>query len=124
LESKRDRDFKHAIAACKRYNMYNLMGFRYDWNIEVLLQFLATYYCYNRTDMLHWMTEGRHYKVNFVTFSCLLGLGAEDRGFSEIHDEHTLTEREIAFMYVDRRAAYGLVKGLKSYYYIFNNFFR
>jgi hypothetical protein len=37
LESKRDRDFKHAIAACKRYNMYNLMGLRYDWNIEVLL---------------------------------------------------------------------------------------
>ena len=37
LESKRDRDFNQVIAACKRFNMYDLMGFRYDWNTEVLL---------------------------------------------------------------------------------------
>ena len=58
LESKRDRDFNQVIAACKRFNMYDLMGFRYDWNTEVLLQFLATFYCCNRLDMLHWMIEG------------------------------------------------------------------
>lgn len=54
----------------------------------------------------------------------MLGLGVEDRGFSKIHDEHTLTNREIAFMYVSPRVADGLVKGLKSTYYILNNLFR
>jgi len=53
-----------------------------------------------------------------------LGLGSEDRGFIEIHDERILTKREIAFMYVNSIAADGLVKGLKSYYYILNNLFR
>ena len=81
--------------------MYDLMGFRYDWNTEVLLQFLATFYCDNKTETLHWMMEGRHYKVDFVTFARLLGLGEVDRGFSEIHNERTLTHEEIAFLYVN-----------------------
>lgn len=81
LESKRDRDFNQAIATCKKFGLYDLMAFKYDWNTEILLQFLATFYCCNRLDMLHWMTEGRHYKIDFKTFSRLLGLGAKDRGF-------------------------------------------
>ena len=37
LESKRDRDFNQAIAMCKRFNLYDLMDFKYDWNAQILL---------------------------------------------------------------------------------------
>lgn len=37
LESKKDRDFNQAISMCKRFNLYDLMGFKYDWNTEILL---------------------------------------------------------------------------------------
>ena len=53
-----------------------------------------------------------------------MGLGSTDRGFSEIHTKRTLTNREIAFLYENPRATDGLVKGLKSKYYILNNLFR
>lgn len=124
MESKRDRGFNQVIALIKRLNMYDLMGFRYDWNTEILFQFLATCYFDNRSEILHWMTEGRHYKVDFVTFARLLGLGVANRGFAKVHDERTLTNREIAFMYANLEAADGLIKGLKSKYYILNNLFR
>ena len=70
------------------------------------------------------MTEGRHYRVDFITFSRILGFDEEHRGFSYIHDERRAEVREIAFMYLDSRAIDGKVKGLKSYYYILNNLIR
>ena len=100
------------------------MAFRYDWNIEVLAQFHATYYYKSDTDEIHWMTEGHHYRVDFVTFSRILGFDEEHRGFSYIHDERRAKVREIAFMYLDSRSIDGKVKGLKSYYYILNNLIR
>ena len=70
------------------------------------------------------MTEGRHYRVDFITFCQILGFDEEHHGFSYIHDERRAKVREIAFMYLDGRAADGKVKGLKSFYYILNNFIR
>ena len=100
------------------------MAFRYDWNIEVLAQFHATYYYKSDTDEIHWMTKGHHYHVDFVTFSHILGLDEEHRGFSYIHDERRAEVRDIAFMYLDSRSIDGKVKGMKSYYYILNNLIR
>ena len=100
------------------------MAFRYNWNIEVLAQFHATYF-YNRdTNEIHWMTEGQHYRIDFVTFCHILDFHEEHHGFSYIHDERRAKVREIAFMYLDSRAIDGKVKGLKSYYYILNNLIR
>jgi hypothetical protein len=64
------------------------------------------------------MTEVRHYKVDFVTFAHILGLGEHNKEFTKIHDEARMTVKDTAFMYVDRRSADGKVKGLKSYFYI------
>ena len=99
------------------------MTFRYNWNIEVLVQFHATYFYKYDTDEIHWMMEGRHYHVDFITFYRIFGFD-EHRGFSYIHDEQRAEVREIAFMYLDGRAADGKVKGLKSFYYILNNLIR
>ena len=67
------------------------------------------------------MIEGRHYHVDFTTFSRILGFDEEHHGFSYIHDEQRAEVREIAFMYLDGRATDRKAKGLKSFYYILNN---
>ena len=41
-------------------------------------------------DIIHWTTEGKHYKVDFITFSHLLGLSQADRTAPE------LTEYEVS----------------------------
>lgn len=124
LESMGNSDVDDVIAACKRFNLYNLMGFKYDWNREIILQFFATYYCNSETDEIHWLTEGRHYKMDFVTFARLLGFGKDDRGYSDLHDERTLRNNKITFIYENPKSADGFVKGLKSFYYVLNNLFR
>jgi len=43
------------------------------------------------------MTEGRHYRIDFVTFSRILGFG-EERGFTYIYDEARAKIRDIAYM--------------------------
>ena len=104
--------------------MTDIMAFRYDWNIEVLAQFHATYFYKSNTDEIHWMTEGRHYCVDFVTFNRILGFGEEHHGFSDIHDERRAEVKKIAFIYLDSRSADGKVKGLKGYCYILNYLIR
>ena len=42
------------------------------------------------------MTEGRHYRVDFVTFSRILGFREEEQGFTYIHDEARAEIRDIA----------------------------
>ena len=70
------------------------------------------------------MTEGRHYRVDFVTFSQILSFGEEERGFTYIHDEVRAEICDIAYIWIDKRSADGKVSGLKSYYYIMNNLIR
>ena len=64
------------------------------------------------------------YRVDFVTFSRILGFGEEERGFTYIHDETRAEICDIAYMWIDRRSADGNVSGLKSYYYTLNNLIR
>lgn len=70
------------------------------------------------------MTEGRPYKADYITFARILGFGAKDREFYDLHMERTLINVEITFMYERHALADGLVKGLKSFYYILNNLFK
>ena len=70
------------------------------------------------------MTEGRHYRVDFVTFNRILGFGEKERGFTYIHDEARAEIRDIAYMWIDRKSVDRKVSGLKSYYYILNNLIR
>ena len=73
---------------------------------------------------MHWMTDGRHYCVDFVTFSQILGFGEEHRTYTHIHDEPRAEIRDIRYMWRDSRAADGKRSGLHSYYYILNNLIR
>ena len=61
LESMGDPIFNEIIDQCKAKHIYKIMGFRYDWNNEVIAQFYATCYFETIDDMqlVHWMTEGK-----------------------------------------------------------------
>jgi hypothetical protein len=101
------------------------MGFRYDWNREILAQFHATYFWDQEEDEIHWMTDGRHYKVNFVTFSRILGFGYDHRRLSNIHDGRRLEPHEVSFMWEEQgRVPDWSRTKLKSLYYIMNNLIR
>ena len=65
-----------------------LMEFRKHWNNEIICQFYASYHhekdSTGAIDIIHWTTEGKHYKVDFITFSRLLGLNEYDRTSLEL----------------------------------------
>ena len=57
-----------------------------------------TFYYDMFVDEIHWITEGRHYRIDFVTFSMILGFSEEERGFTYILDEPRAEIRDIAYM--------------------------
>ena len=69
MQEKDDLEFNKVIKICDRFQLSDIMGFQYNWNEEVLAQFHATYFYDQTSDEIHWMTDGRHYRVDFVTFS-------------------------------------------------------
>ena len=124
MKEKNEPEFNRVIRACENFGLSNLMSFRYNWNEEVLAQFHATFFYDIYTNEIHWMTERRHYRVDFMTFSQILSFGEEERGFTYIHDEPRIEIRDIAYTWIDRRSANGKVSGLQSYCYILNNLIR
>ena len=65
-----------------------LREFRKHWNNELIFQFYVSYHHETdptgAIDFIHWTTEGKHYKVDFITFSRLLGLSHADRTALEL----------------------------------------
>jgi hypothetical protein len=70
------------------------------------------------------MTDGRHYRVDFTTFSWILGFGEEHQTYSHIHDEPRAEIRDIRYMWRDSRVVDGKRSDLHSYHYILNNLIR
>jgi hypothetical protein len=61
FEDMQDPIFDEIIAQCKAKHVYNIMGFKYDWNNEIIAQFYATCYFEKDGDVrwAHWMTKGK-----------------------------------------------------------------
>jgi hypothetical protein len=70
------------------------------------------------------MTEGVHYKIDFVTFARLFGFSKEDREADIIHFEAHMNPNKIAATYEYDELADGSTTALKSVYYVLNNMFR
>jgi hypothetical protein len=111
IKEKDDPKFNKVIKACEVFGINDIMVFQYNWNEEVRAQFHATFFYDMYGDEIHWMTEGQHYRIDYVTFYRILGFG-EERGFTYIHDEARVVVRDIAYMWIDRRGADGRVSGL------------
>jgi hypothetical protein len=96
LQDKEEPEFNTAIRISDRFELSDLMSFMYDWNEEILAQFHATYYWNKITNELHWMMDGCHYRIDFVTF---------------IHDENYAKISDISYMWRDPRIADGRRSG-------------
>lgn len=48
--------------------LYDIMGFRYNWNEEILAQFHSSQYYDERQMEFFWTTEGEKYGVDYMTF--------------------------------------------------------
>jgi hypothetical protein len=90
FEKLNDPFFNQASAKCKEFGLYDITGFRYAWNEEILAQFHSSLYYDARKIAFFWMTEGVKYEVDYMNFSCLLGLGSEDEKRHPIHVDHQL----------------------------------
>ena len=94
-----------------------LIEFRKPWNNEIVYQFYASYHLdtWAKTHFILWTTEGKHYKVDFITFSRLLGLGHMDRTSTVVTDISTLAMDEYQYMYLDGYRVDGKTVWLKPY---------
>ena len=114
IKEKDDPEFNKVIKDCEHFGLTDIMSFQYNWNEEVLAQFHATFYYDIYVDEIHQMTEGRHCRIDFVTFSKILGFGEEERGFTYIHDEPRAEIHDIAYMWIDRRGTDGRLVSCKA----------
>jgi hypothetical protein len=74
------------------------MEFRKHWNNEIVMQFYASYHHEkNKTgaiDIIHYTMEGKHHKVDSVTFSRLLSLNGTDRRATELIEYEDVEMKE------------------------------
>ena len=82
------------------------------------------YHLDNTNHCIHWTTEGKHYKLDAVTFGHFLGFGKEDRKRPWIYDLKQLAISEYQYMYMDGHLADGKTTWFKPYYYVLNNILR
>jgi hypothetical protein len=101
------------------------MGFRYNWNKEILAQFHCSYYYNPYDNTITWTTQGNKCTIDYMTFSRLLGLGSKDEERTPIHNENKYKPRDLTFMFPSRDLAIeGKADQLNPYYYYLNQFFR
>jgi hypothetical protein len=101
------------------------MGFRYDWNEEILAQFHSSLYYDARKVAFLWTIEGVKYGVDYMTFSRLLGLGSNDEKRDPIHVETQLKPSQLpSLFYNPILAEAGNASTLQPFHYTMNSFFR
>ena len=76
------------VCDLRRMGLSYLMEFRKHWNNKIICQFYASYHherdSTGAIDIVHWTIKDKHYKVDFITFSRLLGLNEYDRTSPEL----------------------------------------
>jgi hypothetical protein len=67
MESKGDPIFTELSTVCGRQRVKELMGFRQDWNKEIITQFYATgHFGYIESERsMTWMTIGNRHSIRF-----------------------------------------------------------
>jgi hypothetical protein len=122
FEDMQDPAVDVVIVKFEEFKLRDLMGFKYNWNTEIICQFYCSLY-YKASDCtFHWITEGEHYCVDYMTFSRILGLGSEHEKYDLIHVEKRLKPMDAQFMFFNPTLAH---EGKSTYlqpYYNYANF--
>jgi hypothetical protein len=91
--------FKDMIEMCKYHGLEKIMGFRYEWNEEVILQFYSTFFFHKNSSSITLMTNGTKYSIFIGQFASILGLGASAKNPLNLHDGNVLGLSQMASMY-------------------------
>jgi hypothetical protein len=114
LEAAEEPKRKDVLDLVDKYKMRDIVSFKYNWNIEVLAQFHATFSHEDTKETIHWMTEGVHYKIDFTTLARLFGFSKEDKDAEVIHYEQHMNTSMISSAYEYEDLADGSTTALKS----------
>jgi hypothetical protein len=115
--------FNSVIEKCKEVGLYDLMGFSYNWNKEILAQFHCSYYYNPYANTITRITQGNKCTIDYMTFSRLLGLGSKDERCTPVHNENKYKPKELPFMFPCRDLAIeGKADQPNPYYYYLNQF--
>jgi hypothetical protein len=93
------------------------MGFKYNWNLEIICQFHCSLYYNDRDNTFHWTTEWEHYCVDYMTFSRILGLGWVHEKYNPIHVQKRIKPSDAQFIFFNPILAHeGKSIHLQPYY--------
>jgi hypothetical protein len=56
-------EVEEVLEVVEKFQMKDLMGFKYDWNTKIIAQFHATFLYDSYADTIHWMIEGVHWMI-------------------------------------------------------------
>jgi len=124
MESQKDPLFDKVIDRCQEMGLRDIMGFRYDWNVEILYQFHASYYLNTDNNTMHWTTLGEDYSVDANMFAKLFALGSADTSRTNIHQEALYKDNELGELYKEGSYPDRYTSGLKDEFHLINNLFR
>ena len=127
MAKKNDPIFNEIISTCRHQRVKYLMGFRHDWNKEIIAQFYATVHFGDKNGerAMVWMTNGKRLGVTFSHFLELFNIIPEDKDLPKLHDEGLLEPHAMSFMYLrSEQPNVGHVKGLYTYYSVLNRLLR
>jgi len=86
LKAHKKPSLDRAVDICARIGASEIMSFKHDWNTEIVAQFYATLYV-DSDRVMHWMTAGEYFSVEYAVFAGYLGFDEEDHARDKIHDE-------------------------------------
>jgi hypothetical protein len=127
MARKNDPIFNEVISNYEMKRVKVLMGFRQDWNKDIIAQFYATvHFRHIGTERaMIWMTNGQRYSITFPRFLRFSGIMAGDKDLRQLHDEVELDKNALHLMYPRGELAnYGKVKNLYTYFAALNRLLR
>jgi hypothetical protein len=127
MAEQHDPIFNQVIATCESRHIKRLMGFRYDWNIEIIARFYATLFIAEAENVraMYWMTESEWNHITFGEFVTRFSYGQLDKDCVRTHIHNPLDENEMKFMYALREEGNaGTINELYTFYSVLNMLFR
>jgi hypothetical protein len=100
MKQKNKHVFNEIITACKFHKIDQIMTFKYNWNMEVILLFYWIIFLYRQSVTLTCMIDEVKYTIiTLDDFATHLGLQAHLSHPKKIHDERVLAPVEMASMF-------------------------
>src|SRR5438105_2893626 len=67
MANKKSQVCDNVIEACEAFGLRDIMGFKYNWNVEIIAQFHCSLYYSASNNTIHWTTCGIHFAVDYRT---------------------------------------------------------